>query len=217
MSSIDLFFESIERNYKEAVLDKQISPEARKQVRMSRAGHKEINSQHLALLSKVLKKDFHTLPQKEKDRITNKLGFGSNPNKEIQNNKIIKGSWVHPNTLLTTGWHEDMKGIDVDALTFIFTKEDQKLLAPLPGINTIHLDIFNDLKIPINNDVISGRVLKLPQSVDSNRMYDFKDQILPKGNHLALWSVPSEEELQSILQELPSSFKPDYIHLPKDI
>ncbi len=225
---IDFFLEDIEREYKEATIRKQLSPEARKQVDLNKAGHKELSSTKLAFLNQVTSKDFHLKSPQDKHRIAQELGFGNNTQAIPHGqSKVIKQSWLNPDLLYGASNRLD----NTSGQTFIYKYDTDKLYS-LDAQNSHHLLEKTHKEIDSANRMdqrlysqINGRVVDIPEDTTRkdidpfrgmNDKMDDTNQNVSSGVHMSLWTFADEEQIDNIIKNLPANLKPDFIHLPED-
>jgi len=207
----DMFLEEVEKDYQEAVIGKQISPEAREKVAASRTGHKKSTSRRLGLLQKVMTKDFHLLPPEQKKKITDGLGFGKN--EKVKNEggyKLIEGSAIHPDVLYYVT--NDSRG-DIPGKVFIYNIANGEDYASIDEPYKTHWDAARSAdSSPSNRDVrehIHGRVIALEYDLDED---DENAPNLERGTHLSFWRRIDKDLVDEVIREY--NLDPDFVHMP---
>lgn len=212
---IELFFEEIENDYQEAVIRKQISPEARSEVDKSREGHKKLSNEILS--QRDLSKDFHALSPLEKNRVAKEAGYGGT---KKERGKILDGSPIHPDVLFTLVKSFHARG--ADGQTFIYDIKDDSIASL--GPDKIHYDVeLGDKKFESerdDDDFVHGRWVDLEKDIDMTCKDDQEDFFLVEpykfksGKHLSFWGrLDDDDVIKKILVKL-STNDIDYIHMP---
>lgn len=206
-SPINYLLEEIEQEkatLREAVVQSQISPSARREVERSEAEYKKVGNEKMAKLQQVLSKNYHTLSPVEKDRIAKGMGFDA-ANKKVTKRKkytIVEGSKVTPDVLWQRAEKEDLS----NGQTFIYDAENKRMYTA--NVKDIHYDI------EVDNYELDERN---PQHIYGRYLEDPSDRKpIPKGINLAIWHpVPDLGLIDKIISKL--NISPQYIHLPKKI
>lgn len=216
MDNVDMFLEDVERDYSEAVLMKQIPKSARDTVEKSRSGHKEVDSMKLALLRKVVSKDFHAMKPDDKAKIVKSLGFGDNEQgkKSEKGYTVVEKSKVHPDVLYgITLLQYNPNAKNVKGMTFIADRISGQIVASDNDPHKMHDDVAWTNRIRSDRgdvEAIHGRIV----SIKKPFYHEYWETNIDKGTTLALWNPITKDELDTLIDSLPENMKPDYVHLP---
>jgi len=210
-----------ESQFSEAVVRSQISPAARKEVEKSREEYKKVQSEKLALLAKVLDKDFHMKTPEEKKKITDSLGFGQSEKATESNGgaKITTHSMVNPDVLYSLAKNRKSEFVRESGLphgmTFVYDRKKDKFYKDYNPAS-IHDSLCGKHNIyrclRDNPDLYHGRILRVPKPIKD----EFWEATVGKGIHLSLWRSPTQKDLDAMIERM-GAFKPTNIHLPNPL